>query len=104
VTLSWEGLRYAIRTPQPLHHRLAWWRSTAAAAGSSPPPPGLDSTFRGGDVEDGGAQAWAHEKELLRGVEGIVHPGELCAIMGASGTVPVPPVISLWKSIRRATT
>ena len=29
-------------------------------------------------------------KKLLRGVEGIVYPGELCAIMGASGTPTAP--------------
>ncbi|ELR18266.1 ABC2 type transporter superfamily protein [Acanthamoeba castellanii str. Neff] len=50
-------------------------------------PPGLDATYSGADVERGGHHhpASAHEKQLLRGVEGIVHPGELCAIMGASG-------------------
>jgi hypothetical protein len=36
-------------------------------------------------------------KKLLRGVEGIVYPGELCAIMGASGAPKPIPSISLRK-------
>jgi hypothetical protein len=91
VTLSWESLRYSIPTPAPLHHRLTRWRSSAGGAAATAGPPGLDATYSGADVERGGHHhhpASAHEKQLLRGVEGIVHPGELCAIMGASGTFP----------------
>jgi hypothetical protein len=93
VTLSWEGLRYSIPTPAPLHHRLAWWGSSARGTAATAGPPGLDATYSGADVERGGHHhpAGAHEKQLLRGVEGIVHPGELCAIMGASGTPPTFP-------------
>jgi hypothetical protein len=37
-------------------------------------------------ADDEAAQEEEGMKKLLRGVEGIVYPGELCAIMGASGT------------------
>lgn len=89
VTLSWENLRYSIPVERPpVHRRIARFFSSVS---SSPPSPPVSIRGDGADDEDElllvGKRTVgdASEKEILRGVDGIVHPGELCAIMGASG-------------------
>jgi hypothetical protein len=108
VTLSWQNLHYAIPaasegvgwrsvipfssrstlTPRVHRHDIEEGRRRARTASEAEEELLLcgDSDVTGEptqcvDVEE----EEKGMKKLLRGVEGIVYPGELCAIMGASG-------------------
>jgi hypothetical protein len=111
VTLSWQNLHYAIPaasegfgwrsvipfssrstlTPRVHKHDIEEGRRRARTASEAEEELLLcgDSDVTGEPTQCVDEKKEEEEekgmKKLLRGVEGIVYPGELCAIMGASG-------------------